>query len=78
MHPLTRAALGLAAVGAAGLGYAAGERILDFRLRRVTVPVLPHGSRPLRVLHLSDLHLTPSQTRKRDWVRRWPTCGRTS
>ena len=72
MHPLRRAAVGLAAVGgvgAAGLGYAVASAVLDFRLRRISVPVLPHGSRPIRVLHLSDLHLTPSQARKRAWVR---------
>jgi predicted MPP superfamily phosphohydrolase len=34
------------------------------------VPVLEPGSEPLRVLHISDLHLTPSQTGKADWVRR--------
>jgi predicted MPP superfamily phosphohydrolase len=33
------------------------------------VPVLKPGSRPLRVLHISDLHLTPGQQRKRQWVR---------
>ena len=27
------------------------------------------AARPLRVLHLSDLHLTPGQTRKQEWVR---------
>jgi predicted MPP superfamily phosphohydrolase len=69
VHPLSRAALGLTAAGVAGLGYAVGSAVLDFRLRRVTVPVLPHGSRPVRVLHLSDLHITPSQARKRAWVR---------
>jgi uncharacterized protein len=69
MHPSSRAALGLTAAGVAGLGYAVGSAVLDFRLRRLTVPVLPHGSRPVRVLHLSDLHITPSQSRKRAWVR---------
>ena len=34
------------------------------------MPVLPPGHQPLRVLHVSDLHLTPSQGRKRRWVRR--------
>jgi predicted MPP superfamily phosphohydrolase len=38
-------------------------------LRRVTVPVLPPGSPSLRVLHLSDIHLTPDQQRKRAWLR---------
>ncbi len=73
MHRLTRATLGVGAAGmaagVAALGYAAGIERNWFRLRRVTVPVLPPGARPLRVLHLSDLHITPAQARKRDWVR---------
>jgi predicted MPP superfamily phosphohydrolase len=69
VHLLTRAALGVTAAGAAGLGYAAGIERLAFTLRRVEVPVLPVGARPIRVLHLSDMHLTPGQGRKRDWVR---------
>jgi predicted MPP superfamily phosphohydrolase len=39
-------------------------------LRRVTVPVLPPGWAPLRVLHVSDLHLLPRHTRRAAWVRR--------
>ena len=61
--------LALAGGGVAALGWAAGYEVRAFRLRRVQVPVLAPGSRPLRVLHLSDLHLTPGQRRKRDWVR---------
>jgi uncharacterized protein len=61
--------LAAAAAAAAGLAYAGGYEVRAFRLRRVTVPVLAPGSRPLRVLHISDLHLTPNQKRKRDWVR---------
>lgn len=38
-------------------------------LRRVTVPVLPADWGPLRVLHLSDLHLLPRHTRRAAWVR---------
>lgn len=56
-------------VGAAGLGYAAGIERRWFALRRVEVALLPSGSEPLRVLHLSDLHMTPGQRKKRDWVR---------
>ena len=55
--------------GVAALGYAAGYEVRSYRLRRVEVPVLKPGSRPLRVLHVSDLHLTPGQRRKREWVR---------
>lgn len=61
--------LGLGALaGAAGLGYAAGYEVRAFKLRRVEVPVLPAGSRPLRVLHLSDLHVTPHQAHKLAWL----------
>ena len=38
-------------------------------LRRLTAPVLPPGARPLRVLHLSDLHLLPTSRRRAAWVR---------
>jgi predicted MPP superfamily phosphohydrolase len=56
--------------GAVGLGYAAGIEVRWFTLRRVTLPVLPPGHDDLRVLHVSDLHLTPSQHRKQRWVSR--------
>lgn len=55
------------AAGAAGLGYAWCEARW-FALRHVTIPVLPPGAPDLRVLHLSDLHLTPYQHRKREWL----------
>ncbi len=61
------AGLGVLA-GVAGLGYAAGIEVRSFTLRRVDVPVLPAGSRPIKVLHLSDLHLTPSQAHKLAWL----------
>ena len=38
-------------------------------LRRVRVPVLAPGARPVTVLHLSDLHLLPRHTRRASWVR---------
>lgn len=59
---------GLAALGAAGLAYAHVETKL-FTLRRASVPVLAPGQPDLRVLHVSDLHLTPGQQRKIAWVR---------
>jgi len=55
-------------LAAAGLAYAHVETKL-FRVRRVVMPVLPPGQRPIRVLHVSDLHLTPSQRTKQAWVR---------
>ena len=67
---MRKSTLPLAALiaGAAGLGWSLVEAGA-FTLRRATVPVLPPGSSPLRVLHLSDLHLVPGQRRKIDWVR---------
>jgi predicted MPP superfamily phosphohydrolase len=62
-------ALGVAAAGAAGLGYSLLEAHA-FTLRRYTLPVLPAGARPLRVLHVSDLHLVPRQRRKAAWLSR--------
>ncbi|WP_106536738.1 metallophosphoesterase [Haloactinopolyspora alba] len=62
-------ALGAAATATAALAYAAGYEVRSYRLRRFDLPVLPRGSRPLRVLHVSDLHLTPGQRRKVEWVR---------
>ena len=47
-----------AALGAAAVGYASVIERNWFALRRHEVPVLPPGSAPLRVLHISDMHLT--------------------
>ena len=65
--------LGLIAAGAgtAAIGGAVYATVLErhwFALRRFTVPVLNPGAAPLRVLHLSDLHLLPGQRRKVAWV----------
>ena len=60
---------GTAVAGGLALAWAAGFEVRSFRLRRVDVPLLAPGSRPLRLLHVSDLHLTPDQHRKRNWVR---------
>ncbi|KQO95385.1 metallophosphoesterase [Leifsonia sp. Leaf264] len=38
-------------------------------LREARVPVLPVGSKSIRVLHLSDLHMAPWQRDKQEWVR---------
>ena len=70
--PLLRAAALTTAVvagaGTAALAWGAGYEVRSPRLRRVEVPVLPPGARPLRVLHLSDLHVTPDQQRVPRWV----------
>jgi uncharacterized protein len=57
-----------AALGAGVTAYAVWEA-RAYTLRSVEVPMLPPGTQPLRVLHLSDLHLTPGQSRKREWLR---------
>lgn len=57
-----------AGLGAATLAYALWEAH-QFKLRQVSVPVLKPGSAPLRVLQLTDLHLTPTQDDKMAWVR---------
>ena len=59
---------GLVAAGAAAFGYASLVERNWFTLRRYEVPVLADDAEPLRILHLSDLHLTPGQHRKQRWV----------
>ncbi|NHA68749.1 metallophosphoesterase [Phycicoccus flavus] len=62
--------LGVAAgTGVAAVAYAGLVERTWFALRRVAVPVLPPGSAPVRVLQVSDLHLTPGQEKKIAWVR---------
>jgi len=61
-------ALGTAALGAATFAYASVIERNLFTLRRFDVPVLAPDAEPLRILHISDLHMTPDQRRKQDWV----------
>ncbi len=68
MRMMTRAAGAGAAAGLGLTAYAAWEA-RAYTLRRVEVPLLPPGSRPLTVLHLSDIHMTPGQRRKQEWLR---------
>lgn len=64
---LRTAALGSVA-GAGVTSYALWEA-RQYTVRRYDVRVLPAGMRPLRVLHLTDIHMTPGQTRKQEWLR---------
>ena len=57
-----------AAVGLGTLAYAGLYEVDAFRLRRFTVPVLPTGARDVRVLHLSDIHMTPGRTKRQRWL----------
>jgi predicted MPP superfamily phosphohydrolase len=65
---LARFAAGTAVLGAATLAYASLVERNLFTLRRYDVPVLAPDAEPLRILHLSDLHMTPGQRRKQEWV----------
>ncbi|BCJ43327.1 metallophosphoesterase [Actinoplanes ianthinogenes] len=65
---LISAAAALAAVGGATFAYASLIERNMFTLRRFDVPVLDPDAEPLRILHLSDLHMMPDQRRKQEWV----------
>jgi predicted MPP superfamily phosphohydrolase len=62
-------AAGVVAAGVGTLAYSVLYERTRWTLRRFTVPVLPPGAAPLTVLHVSDLHLTPGQRSKQEWVR---------
>jgi predicted MPP superfamily phosphohydrolase len=61
--------LGVTAFGAACVAYGVGIEARSFRLRRVEVPVLPPGTRPVRVLQVSDIHMVSGQHKKRRWLQ---------
>ncbi|WP_250292835.1 metallophosphoesterase [Frankia sp. CiP1_Cm_nod1] len=63
-----RTATGLGAAGALALAYAAGYERTAYTLRRVVLPMLARDAPPLRILHISDLHITPNQKRKLEWI----------
>ncbi len=58
-----------AVAGAAAIGYASVIERNWFALRQGAIPVLPDGADPLRVLHISDIHLTPGRHRLMAFVR---------
>ena len=72
MPRLRTIVLTAAALKAAAFTYSLWEA-KQYTLRRVTVPVLEPGAESLRVLHISDLHLTPQQRDKVEWVKRLAT-----
>jgi hypothetical protein len=61
--------LGIAAAGLAAGVYGWAYERKAFKLRQTEVPILPPGAPRLTILHLSDMHFTPDQTWKADWVR---------
>jgi uncharacterized protein len=69
LTPVARIALAIGAAGAAAFAWGSLVERRRFTLRQVQVPVLPAGAEPIRVLHLSDLHMAPWQRDKQEWVR---------
>lgn len=66
---LTTGVLGAGtALAVTGAVYATVVEPQLYTLRRLTLPVLRPGSWPIRLLHISDLHLVPGQQRKIDWI----------
>lgn len=68
----SQSGLALAGVGALALGAAAWGALVErenFRLRRETLPILDPGSEPIRVLHLSDIHMAPWHSSSVRWIR---------
>jgi uncharacterized protein len=61
-------AAGVAALGGSAFAYASLVERNLFTLRRFDVPILEPDAEPLRILHLSDLHMMPDQRRKQAWV----------
>ncbi|WP_354180153.1 metallophosphoesterase [Arthrobacter sp. UYP6] len=60
---------GTVGAGAATLAYASLIERNLFGVREEAVAVLPPGSSPLRVLHLSDIHFVPNQNIKVRWLQ---------
>jgi len=67
--PLIAVPLAVVAAGAGTVGYAWGYERKAFRLREYDVPILPAGRPPIRVLHISDMHVMPGQDWKVAWIR---------
>jgi predicted MPP superfamily phosphohydrolase len=68
MRAITAVPTAVLAGGAATVAYASLIERTHWTLRRFDVPMLPPGSAPLRVLQLSDLHMTAGQHGKQEWV----------
>ena len=69
---VSKSGLALAGLGALAVGTAAWGSIVErenFRVRRETLPVLDPGSEPIRVLHLSDIHMAPWHSSSVRWIR---------
>lgn len=65
---LGRAVAGVVASGMATVAYGSLIERNAYTVRRFRLPVLVPGARPIRVLHVSDLHITAAQARKQRWI----------
>ena len=66
------AGVALGVTVAAALGTLAWGALVErtrFTVRQETLPILEPGSRPLTILHLSDLHMAPWQRSKQQFIR---------
>ena len=68
MEPISSWLTGLGVTAGAGLAYSAGYEVRAYTLREKTVPVLPANAESFKILHLSDLHMTPRQFKKQEWI----------
>ena len=44
---------------------------MGYQLREVSVPILPRGASDIRILHFSDLHLTPRRKKEITDIKSW-------
>jgi predicted MPP superfamily phosphohydrolase len=44
---------------------------MAYQLRQVSLPLLPAGAKDIRILHFSDLHLTPGRKREIAFIKSW-------
>lgn len=59
-------------VGTTGVACVAYGTFIErnwFTIREESLAILPAGSAPFKVLHLSDIHLVPGQHKKTQWLR---------
>jgi predicted MPP superfamily phosphohydrolase len=63
------ALIGVAAVAVGALAWGTLVERRAYTLRETAVELLPPGSAPLRILHISDIHLAPWQEDKIQWIQ---------
>lgn len=63
-----RALAAAGVIGAAAVVWGVGIERYLFTLRRAELAILPSGSKPLKILHISDIHMAPWQRRKQAWI----------